>query len=123
MIQAVLWALYIVIAFTLVTNLVSLAKEVQKLRDNGKTPYVFRNLLTVILAAVGEYLVVLGLYTVYTGLLASPDTLPMATLFFALGFPLRNAGAYLVALAIWTVFVKVESRKMKKEVEQEKASI
>ncbi|AMB18718.1 hypothetical protein BH780_gp135 [Bacillus phage Eldridge] len=112
-------ALYIIIGISFILNIYNLFKEAGTLKKKGKTPLVGRNLVTTFLAAVGEVLVVWGIYTLYSHFNLAHAGAAASLVVFTIAFLLRNVGAYVMALSTWSVFVRIDKKKMIKEMEQE----
>jgi len=112
-------ALYILIGISLVFNIYNLFKEAGALKKKGKTPLVGRNLVTTFLAAVGEVLVVWGIYTLYGHFNIAHAGTAASLVVFTITFLLQNIGAYVMAWLTWAIFVRRDKKKMLKELEQE----
>lgn len=108
-----------VILVTFVTNGIQLFKESKQLQISGKTPLTYRNLAVIFLAAIAEIVVV---HLTLMSCIALEVPLNQYSVFFIFvgAYLLRNIGAYLTAWAIWSIFVKIDRRKMMKEIEKDK---
>jgi uncharacterized membrane protein len=105
---------------TLVTNLLQLEKETRQLKAAGKTPLHGRNIVVICLAAVAEVLVCYLLVQLYM-LVDLKQTGVVVLIEFVLAYLLRNVGAYLVAWGLWAIFIRIDKKKLLKQIEQEKA--
>lgn len=112
-------ALYGVVVFTFITNLVQLFKETKQLKEAGKTPLVKRNITVITCAALGEAAVIFLLMWLNESLAIKVNIASVFSMFL-IPYMLRNVGAYLVAWGLWSVFVSFDSRKMKKELEKDR---
>lgn len=110
--------LYSVVIVTFVANMIQLVKETKRLREEGKTPLVGRNITTVVVAAWGEVLTVVILIYL-TSLFTTEPNFIVAALVFILAYLLRNVAAYFMGWAVWAIFVKIERKKMKDEIEDD----
>ncbi|AIW03534.1 hypothetical protein CPT_Moonbeam136 [Bacillus phage Moonbeam] len=112
-------ALYIIVGITLLVNLFNLFKEARKLKQSGKTPLIGKNIATTFVAAVGEALVVWGIYTLYGSYGLAHAGYTASLVVFTVAFILRNVGAYALALTLWSIFVRIDKKKMVEEMEKE----
>jgi hypothetical protein len=112
--------LYAVVGITLGMNILQVFKESKQLKADGKTPLMGRNLTVVACAAVGEALVVLFLIWLFSKLLPGAATVWSVLVMFVFPFLLRNVGAYLVAWGLWSLFVTIDKKKMKEQIEKDK---
>ena len=112
--------LYAVVAMTFIINLKTVFAESKQLKAEGKTPLTARNITTLVLAALGETLFV------YLTLLISFKFMPVTHLttgiVFVIGYIVRNVGAYLAAWGTWEVFVRLDKRKMKKQISEDQGT-
>ncbi|AIW03261.1 hypothetical protein CPT_Mater104 [Bacillus phage Mater] len=120
MIQVVAAALLVVILYTLALNLFGLFRESKQLKAAGKTPLVYKNITTVLIAAIGEIAVVALLFLVLFSGFHLQDNKTNAIAAFTAGYIVRYAGAYLSAWGTWAFFLALEKRKMKKEINEDK---
>jgi hypothetical protein len=111
--------LYGVVVVTFITNILQLLKESKQLKEAGKTPLMGRNLTVITLAALGEVVVIFLIMLLFASL-SLPVNVGLVFAIFILAYLLRNVGAYLVAWGLWSLFVKIDQRKLKKELEQER---
>lgn len=114
-------ALYTIIVFTLITNLYRVFKETRQLKAEGKQPLTHVNVPTVILAAVGEFLVVWAVLWLHAEIGEPKNWFSVAGI-FASGYIMKDVGAYLVAWLTWAIYVKIEQRKAKKQLEEDERS-
>lgn len=112
--------LYATVVITLVSNLFQLFVETKQLKAAGKTPLVSRNLTTVILAAVAEAVVISLVIWLYK-LLQLDTTVFYVVIMYILAYTLRNVGAYLAAWGLWSIFIRIDKKKLLKQIEKEKA--
>jgi hypothetical protein len=114
-------ALLAVVMVTLVTNLVQLYKETKQLKAAGKTPLHGRNSVVIMTAALAEVLVIY--LTLRFCSFIQPEEMSMAGVFtvFVLTYLLRNVGAYLAAWGLWSIFIRIDKKKLLKQIAQEKA--
>ncbi|AMQ66654.1 hypothetical protein BH753_gp172 [Bacillus phage Shbh1] len=110
--------LYSVVGITLVLNMVQLIKEVKNIKKQGKTPLVKQNILTVIVAALGEVLAVYLCLLVTETILATFTTGTVIAV-FAITYFVRSVFAYLSAWGLWSIFLKWEKHKKKNEIEKD----
>jgi polyferredoxin len=111
--------LYTVVGFTYATNLFQLSVESKKLKADGKTPLTKRNFVTISLAAIAEVVFVL-LSMLVISLINVPHNIAFVVIVFLALFAGRNVAAYLAAWGAWSIFVKIDTKKMKKQLEEEK---
>ena len=111
--------MYCVVAATLAINLLQVARETKLLKQKGQTPLTARNITTVVLAAVAEAMTVFLLVLLYTALNTPFNTWTAPGMFLSM-YVMRQPAAYLVAWGLWSVFVRVDARKMKKDIEKDK---
>jgi hypothetical protein len=105
---------------TFFTNLFQLRKETKQLKAAGKTPLHGRNLSVIVTAAVAEVLVCWLLVNLYISV-DLKQTGIVVFIEFILAYLLRNVGAYLVAWGLWSIFIRIDKKKLLKEIEKEKA--
>lgn len=111
-------SLYAVVFCSFVMNVVNLFQETSRLKDMGQTPLVGRSAAVIIVAALAEVCMVagvIGLLQLFTVPINSWTVFVM----FMLGFLSRNAGSYLSAWLLWSVFVRLDRRKMLNEIKDE----
>jgi divalent metal cation (Fe/Co/Zn/Cd) transporter len=114
--------LYAVVVLTLILNLMNVFKETRELKAQGKTPLTFRNITTVLVAAAGEALVVFGLIALFfKGFNISVTQFSMGVTFVVV-YIARNAGAYLFAWLTWEIFVRIDRRKLKQQIEEDQGA-
>jgi len=111
-------ALYIIIGITFIVNMFNLFKEAKKLRKAGKTPLVAQNIVTTCLAAVGECLVVWGIYTLYGHYNALDTGFVASLVVFTLAFILRVVGSRAMILITWSIYIKAGKKKVMKDLEE-----
>lgn len=112
--------LYVIVFITLLTNISQVLRETKVLKQQGRTPLVGKNFTTVGIAALAEAFMIWAV----TGLAAitiGADNLFKVVIVFLATYLMRNVGAYLAAWGTWTLFVKLEKRKMIKEGQLEEA--
>lgn len=112
-------SLSIVILITLALNMFQVYTESNKLKAEGKTPLYARNLITISVAALAEAVVVV-LVCLVARALDTPQTVTMYGVVFTIGFITRNVGAYLTAWTAWSVFIGIDKRKLKKQLQQDR---
>lgn len=115
--ETVKMSLYFIILLSLVLNINQVFTESKALKEQGKTPLVGKNLTTVILAAVAELVLVAGVV-----FLIEPVFTPtgwQVGLLFASLYLLKDVAAYLTGWGTWAVYVNLEKRKMKKQIEED----
>lgn len=110
--------LYAVVAVTFITNLLQVFAESKKLRAEGKTPLTGKNLTTVTLAAVAEAILATLVIILASALDMTINVFTVA-MTFLIGYLFRNVAAYLAAWGMWSLFVKIDTRKAKKEVKKD----
>lgn len=116
-------ALYIIITIVFLHNLWNLFKEASKLRKNGKTPLVVQNVITTIMAAIGEGLVVWGIYTLYEHYNVLESGYTASLVVFTLAFLLRVIGSRVMILLTWSIYIKAGKKKALKDIEEEQKGI
>lgn len=107
--------LFTLVAISFVVNLYQLFSESRKLKAAGKTPLTTRNVITVTLAAAAEALTV-WLFIWIAGILDIEPTIPFVAALFLLIYIVRNGAAYAAAWALWSIFVKKDSRSLRKKI-------
>jgi divalent metal cation (Fe/Co/Zn/Cd) transporter len=119
MLETLKITLYCVVALTLILNLMTVFKETRELKAQGKTPLTFRNIVTLFLAAAGEALVIFGLLALlFSGFDIAVTQFSMGVT-FVIAYIARNVGAYLFAWLTWEVFVRIDRRKLKNQIEED----
>lgn len=108
-----------VILITLMVNLIQVYKESKQLKAEGKTPLTIRNLNVIMCAAIAEFLVAYLLLALFNKLHAFTTSLNVFLIFIVV-YLLRNAGAYLTAWGLWSIFVKIDQKKLRKELIEER---
>jgi hypothetical protein len=112
-------SLYIIIAITLLYNINNLFKEARKIKAAGKTPLVAKNVITTFMAALGEALVVWGIYTLYSRYNVLETGYTASVVVFIVAYLLRNIGSYGMVWLTWAVFIKIDKKKMVAKIEEE----
>lgn len=108
-----------IIVVNYIINLIQVYKESHKLKEAGKTPLIGRNLTTVSTAFLGEIGIVA--LTLYILGLTNVTKLVIGVVFsFLLLQAVRNVSAYLIAWGTWSLFLKYDQHKMKKQIEKDK---
>ncbi|QIW88746.1 hypothetical protein P59_149 [Bacillus phage P59] len=116
MLETLKITLYCVVVLTLIMNLVTVFKETKELKAQGKTPLTFRNIVTLFAAAAGEALVIFGLLALlFSGFDIAVTQFSMGVA-FVVTYIARNVGAYLFAWLTWEIFVRIDRRKLKKQI-------
>jgi hypothetical protein len=119
MLETLKITLYCVVALTLILNLMTIFKETRELKAQGKTPLTFRNIVTLFVAAAGEALVIYGLIALlFSGFDIEVSQFSMGVT-FVVAYIARNAGAYLFAWLTWEIFVRIDRRKLKQQIEED----
>jgi hypothetical protein len=113
-------ALYLIVLFTLIDNLFRLVRDTKALKSDGKNPLTVRNTVVIFAAAVGEAVVIFLLMALYYSIGPATDALLWQVPVFIVAFYLRNVGAYLAAWGLWKVFLTFDTRKAKKQIDNEK---
>jgi hypothetical protein len=113
-------ALYLIVLFTLIDNLLRLVRDTRALKSDGKSPLTVRNTVVILAAAVGEAAVIFLLMVLYYSIGPATDELLWQIPVFIVAFYLRNVGAYLAAWGLWKVFLTFDTRKAKKQIDNEK---
>ena len=116
--QIVSLILYCIILVSLFANLGQLYVESKKLRAQGKTPLVFKNVVTILVATLGEVVAVALSMYIISSIGVKPTAIYIAIIFI-LVYNLKNIAAYLSAWGTWSLFVSVERNKMKKEIKED----
>lgn len=111
-------SLYAVVFCSFVMNVVNLFQETSRLKDMGQTPLVGRSAAVIIVAALAEVCVVAGVIGLLQ-LLPVPINSWTVFVMFLLGFLARNGGSYFSAWLLWSVFVRIDRRKMLNEIKDE----
>lgn len=110
-----------IVCCTLVTNTLTAIKEGAELKRQGKTPLTGRNLTTVIVAAVAEYIFVLFIGFLVAAIITEPLGMVLGLVTFLAMYVGRNGAAYLSAWGLWSLFVRLDKRKMEKQVQKDKS--
>lgn len=110
--------MYTIVTIGFIMNMFQMYTESRKLKADGKTPLMKRNMLTIAVATVAELLMVFlsVMLAAYIGFTATVVT--VVTLFVSI-YLLRNAAAYLAAWGLWTLFIRKDKKKMEKQIEEE----
>ncbi|AEW47154.1 hypothetical protein BCP78_0147 [Bacillus phage BCP78] len=111
-------SLYAVVFCSFVMNVINLFQETSRLKDIGQTPLVGRSAAVIIVAALAEVCMIAGVIGLLQ-LFAVPINHWTVFVMFMLGFLSRNAGSYLSAWLLWSIFVRLDRRKMLNEIKDE----
>lgn len=111
-------SLYAIVFCSFVMNVVNLFQETSRLKDMGQTPLVGRSAAVIIVAAVAEVCTVAGVIGLLE-LFAVPTNSWTVAAMFIVGFLSRTAGSYLSAWLLWSIFVRLDRRKMLNEIKDE----
>jgi hypothetical protein len=111
-------SLYTVVFISLATNLYQVLMESKKLKEDGKTPLVGKNLTTVGVAGLAEVLAVTLLVYITSLITADLEIIGVIVVFLS-GYLFRNVAAYLAAWGIWTIFVTIDKKKMKEKIDND----
>ena len=114
--------LYVIVVVTLIQNIIQLFTESKRLKAEGKTPLVKRNLIVVGMAAIAEALVITLAWWLWGQLGWAENTWNTYFVWIA-AYLLKNVGAYLMAWGLWSIFVARDRKKLMKQIkeDQEKA--
>lgn len=119
MVEVVGISLVFVILFSLAMNLLGLSKQIKKVRAAGQTPLIKTSVLMAFTGAVGEFIVsMLIMYTIFEWCNVK-ETVISAAVTFMFAYVLRNAGSYLARWATIEISVRIDRRKMKKQLEKD----
>lgn len=110
--------LYTIIGISLLLNLLQMFLESKKLKEEGKTPLMGRNIFTVLLAAAAEVLAVMLVIYLHEAL-EIPMTVVMVISTFSIAYVLRNGAAYLVAWGLWAFLLQGDKKKLRKATEED----
>lgn len=110
--------LYTIAAIGFVMNLIQMYTESRKLKEEGKTPLMTRNAITIGVATAAELCTIFLAVALAHYFGFTPTVLTVITLFVAI-YLLRNGAAYLAAWGLWTIFIRKDKKKMEKQIEEE----
>lgn len=110
--------LYTIVTIGFIMNLVQMYTESRKLKAEGKTPLMKRNMLTIGVATAAELLMVFGAIWLASYIGFTTTVVTVVTLFVAI-YLLRNGAAYLAAWGLWTLFIRKDKKQMEKKIEEE----
>lgn len=109
-------ALYIVTVVTLLYNIRGLLKGAKRFKQKNENAHVGRNFITLLAAALAEALVIWGIYTLYEHFNALQTGYTASLVVFAIALILRNGGSYLAVNIVWTIFIRIDRKKVIEEI-------
>lgn len=102
------------ISVTFLENLIRVIRESSTVKKEGKTPLLWQNITTVA-TMTGSQLLMTWVIVMLFSLTPLIDSYLLAGLMFVIMYYMSNIVAYISGYGLWTVFTKIEQRKMKAE--------
>jgi hypothetical protein len=92
-------------------------------RTSGKTPLTMKSLITVTVVGIFEGLVILILTYLISRFGFNQDRIDFVVIVFLIIYMIRTAVAYLIAWGVWAIFVAIDSKKMKKKLDEQRERV
>lgn len=108
-----------VILFTFLLSLSDSLLTSSDYKKAGKQPLYGQNITTVVVAALGEVVVVGLIFYLIFGAFHVPQNASTVSVAFMFGYILRNLGRRGGTLLSWHFFLSIGKRKMRKQLEEE----
>lgn len=113
--------LYTLVALTVIGNFIRLFVEIKKLKEKKQTPLVGKTIITIILAGIGE-VIVLFLLLKLAAILGLSGIIGTVIVFITLYYA-RVITAYLVTWGLWAIFVSQAKKKELAKINGDKANV
>ena len=115
--------LYVLVVGEFLFNLFSVFSQARKLKAEGKTPLMSKNLLVVAVVAMVEGLMVWFCTYLVNLLHLNQTTIDYVVVVFIILYLVKQSVAYLTAWGVWAVFVSIESKRMKNKIDEEREGV
>jgi hypothetical protein len=115
--------LYVMVIGEFVINIFNTTKQAKELKKSGKTPLTMKSLITVTVVGIFEGLVILVLTYLISRFGFNQDRIDFVVIVFLIIYMIRTAVAYLIAWGVWAIFVAIDSKKMKKKINEQRERV
>jgi hypothetical protein len=115
--------LYVMVVGEFVINILNTIKQAKELKASGKTPLTMKSLITVTVVGIFEGLVILVLTYLISRFGFNQDRIDFVVIVFLIIYMIRTAVAYLIAWGVWAIFVAIDSKKMKKKLDEQRERV
>jgi hypothetical protein len=115
--------LYVMVIGEFVINIFNTTKQAKELKESGKTPLTMKSLITVTVVGIFEGLVILVLTYLISRFGFNQDRIDFVVIVFLIIYMIRTAVAYLIAWGVWAIFVAIDSKKMKKKINEQRERV
>ena len=119
MLLALELSLFFIVVYTTFFKIRGLLKECEKLKQQKQTPLVGKNIVSTLAWALGEALIIVGVFVLSGVVFPGDEPLWGAVVTFIVAYVIRGIGGWLLAWATWSIFVKAGKKKMIKDLEEE----